>query len=43
MTTRRCEKQGPEEDVAQLRDADAMLNVSKILAVVLRALATCKC
>jgi hypothetical protein len=43
MTTRRREKQGPEEVVAQLRDADAMLNVSRILAAVLRALATCKC
>jgi putative transposase len=38
MTTRRRKKHRPEEIVAKLRDADAMLNAGKDLAVVLQAL-----
>ena len=38
MTTRRREKHRPEELVAKLRDADAMLNAGKDLAAVLQAL-----
>jgi putative transposase len=38
MTTRRRKKHRPEEVVAKLRDADAMLNVGKDLAAVLQAL-----
>jgi len=36
--TRRRKKHRPDEIVAKLRDADAMLNAGKILAAVLRAL-----
>jgi hypothetical protein len=39
MTTRRRKKHRPEEVVAKLRDADAMLNAGKDLAAVLQALA----
>jgi len=38
MTTRRWKKHRPEEIVAKLRDADAMLNAGKDLAAVLQAL-----
>jgi transposase-like protein len=38
MTTRRRKKHRPEEVVAKLRDADAMLNAGKDLAAVLQAL-----
>ena len=38
MTTRRRKKHRPEEIVAKLRDADAMLNAGKDLAAVLQAL-----
>jgi putative transposase len=38
MTTRRRAKHRPEEIVAELRDADAMLNAGKDLAAVLQAL-----
>ena len=38
MTTRRRKKHRPEEIVAKLRDAEAMLNAGKDLAVVLQAL-----
>jgi hypothetical protein len=38
MTTRRRKKHRPEEIVAKLRDAEAMLNVGKDLAAALRAL-----
>ncbi len=38
MTTRRRKKHRPEEIVARLRDADAMLNAGKDLAAVLQAL-----
>jgi putative transposase len=37
MTTRRRKKHRPEEIVAELRDADAMLNVGKTLAAELQA------
>ena len=36
MTTRRRKKHRPEEIVAKLRDAEAMLNVGKELAAVLQ-------
>ena len=38
MTTRRRKKHRPEEIVAKLRDADAMLTAGKDLAAVLQAL-----
>ena len=38
MTKRRRKKHRPEEIVAKLRDADAMLNAGKDLAAVLQAL-----
>jgi hypothetical protein len=38
MTPRRRKKHKPEEIVAKLRDADAMLNAGKDLAAVLQAL-----
>jgi len=38
MTKRRRKKHRPEEVVAKLRDADAMLNAGKELAVVLQTL-----
>jgi transposase-like protein len=38
MTTRRRKKHRPEEIVAKLRDAEAMLNAGKDLAAVLQAL-----
>ena len=38
MTTRRRKKHRPEEIVAKLRDAEAMLNAGKHLAAVLQAL-----
>ena len=38
MTKRRRKKHRPEEIVAKLRDADAMLNAGKELAVVLQTL-----
>jgi hypothetical protein len=38
MTTRRRKKRRPEEIVAKLRDAEAMLNAGKDLAAVLQAL-----
>ena len=38
MTTRPRKKHRPEEVVAKLRDADAMLNAGKDLAVVLQSL-----
>ena len=37
MTTRRRNKHGPEEIVAKLRDAEAMLNAGKDLAAVLQS------
>ena len=39
MTPRRRRKHKPEQIVAKLRDADAMLNAGKDLAAVLQALA----
>jgi putative transposase len=38
MTPRRRKKHKPEEIVAKLRDADAMLNAGRDLAAVLQAL-----
>ena len=38
MTTRRRKRHSPEQIVAKLRDADAMLNAGKDLAVVLQSL-----
>jgi putative transposase len=38
MTTRRRKRHSPEQVVAKLRDADAMLNAGKDLAAVLQAL-----
>jgi len=38
MTTRRRKKHRPEEIVAKLRDADAMLHAGKDLAAVLQGL-----
>jgi putative transposase len=38
MTARRRQKLKPEQIVAKLRDADAMLNAGKELAAVLQAL-----
>jgi transposase-like protein len=38
MTTRRRTKHGPEEIVAKLRDADAMLSAGKDMAAVLQSL-----
>jgi putative transposase len=38
MTSKRRKKHKPEQIVAKLRDADAMLNAGKDLAAVLRAL-----
>ena len=38
MTKRRRKKHRPEEIIAKLRDADAMLNAGKDLAAVLQAL-----
>ena len=38
MTTRRRKKHGPEEIVAKLRDADAMLSAGRDLAAVLQSL-----
>jgi putative transposase len=38
MTTRLRKRNRPEEIVAKLRDAEAMLNAGKDLAVVLQAL-----
>jgi transposase-like protein len=38
MTSRRRKKHKPEQIVAKLRDADAMLNAGKDLAAVLQAL-----
>ena len=38
MTSKRRKKHKPEQIVAKLRDADAMLNAGKDLAVVLQAL-----
>jgi putative transposase len=38
MTTRRRKKHRPEEVVAKLRDADAMLNTGRDLAAVLQTL-----
>jgi len=38
MTPRRRKKQKPDEIVAKLRDADAMLNAGRDLAAVLQAL-----
>src|SRR4030067_1427304 len=38
MTTRRRRRHSPEQIVRKLRDADAMLNAGKDLAVVLQAL-----
>ena len=38
MTTRRRKRHSPEQIVAKLRDADAMLNSGKDLAVVLQTL-----
>ena len=38
MTKRRRKKHRPEEIVAKLRDADAMLNAGKELAVILQTL-----
>ena len=40
MTPRRRKKHKPEQIVAKLRDADAMLNAGKDLAAVLQALET---
>ena len=38
MTSKRRKKHKPEQIVAKLRDADAMLNAGKDLAAVLQAL-----
>ena len=38
MTTKRRRRHSPEQVVRKLRDADAMLNAGKDLAVVLQAL-----
>jgi hypothetical protein len=38
MTTRRRKKHRPDEIVAKLRDADAMLNSGKDMAAVLQSL-----
>jgi putative transposase len=38
MSTKRRKRHSPEQIVAKLRDADAMLNAGKDLAVVLQAL-----
>ena len=38
MTTKRRRRHSPEQIVRKLRDADAMLNAGKDLAVVLQAL-----
>jgi transposase-like protein len=38
MSTRRRKRHSPEQIIAKLRDADAMLNSGKDLAVVLQAL-----
>ena len=38
MTTRRRKKHRPEEVVAKLRDADAMLNAGRDLAAIVQAL-----
>ncbi len=38
MSTKRRKRHGPEQIVAKLRDADAMLNAGKDLAVVLQSL-----
>jgi putative transposase len=38
MTTRRRKRHSPEQIIKKLRDADAMLNAGKDLAVVLQAL-----
>ena len=38
MSTRRRKRHSPEQIIAKLRDADAMLNTGKDLAVVLQAL-----
>jgi hypothetical protein len=40
MTTRRRKRHSPEQIVAKLRDADAMLDAGKDLAVVLQSLET---
>jgi hypothetical protein len=40
MTTKRRKRHSPEQMIAKLRDADAMLNAGKDLAVVLQALET---
>lgn len=40
MSTKRRRRHSPEQIIAKLRDADAMLNVGKDLAVVLQALVT---
>jgi transposase-like protein len=40
MTTRRRKRHSPEQIIAKLRDADAMLNAGKDLAVVLQSLET---
>ncbi len=40
MTTRRRKRHSPEQIIAKLRDADAMLNAGKDLAVVLQTLET---
>ena len=42
MATRRRKKRRPEEIVAKLRDADAMLNAGKDLAAVLKTLEVSK-
>jgi putative transposase len=38
MTTRRWKRHSPEQIIAKLRDADALLNAGKDLAVVLQTL-----
>ncbi len=40
MTTKRRKRHSPEQIIAKLRDADAMLNAGKDLAVVLQTLET---
>ena len=42
MTPRRWKKHKPEQIVAKLWDADAMLNAGKDLATVLQALEICE-
>ena len=42
MTSKRRNKHKPEQIVANLRDADAMLNAGKDLAAVLQALQSAK-